>query len=470
MTRTPRRVMWFRRDLRLTDLPALAEAADDGAEVVPLFVADPRLIDPSVRSRYLARSLSALDQQLGGALLVRWGDPRQVVPAVAAEAGATSVHISADFAPYGRQRDEAVARALTADGRTLVPLGSPYAIAPGRVTKSDGTPYRVYTPFYRAWSAHGWRDPAGNSGDGVRWRALPGDKAASVAARVEAAAGPEPLDGLPAAGELAALARWRDFRTRGLADYNENRNRPDLSGTSGLSAHLRFGEIHPRTLLAELDDSNGAEAYRREIAFREFYADVLWHHPHSARASLDSRYDTAMPHDTGPHADAAFEAWCAGRTGYPFVDAGMRQLLAEGWIHNRVRMVVASFLVKDLHLPWWLGARWFMARLRDGDLASNAAGWQWTAGCGTDASPYHRIFNPTSQGQKFDPDGDYLRRYLPELRDLPGRAAHEPWLHPLLAPDYPERIVDHAVERLGALDRLRIMKVAAASGGRPVRS
>lgn len=456
-----RRVLWFRRDLRLTDHPALTEAAEAGAEVVPLFVADPRLLDDSVRSLWLARSLAALDAALDGALVVRWGDPREVVPSVAAEAGATSVHISADYAPYGRRRDDAVARELAAAGRSLRALGSPYAVAPGRVVKADGTAYRVYTPYYRAWLAHGWRPPA--SAVAVRWLRLPGAGSTSVATHVANLGATLPRDGLPAAGEAAAAARWHDFRGTALADYAEARDRPDLPGTSGLSAHLRFGEIHPRTLLADLDDSPGAEAFRREIAFREFYADVLWQQPRTTRSSLDTRFDTAMTYDTGPPAEAAFDAWCRGRTGFPFVDAGMRQLLAEGWIHNRVRMVVASFLVKDLHLPWWRGAQWFMARLRDGDVASNVAGWQWTAGCGTDASPYHRIFNPVAQGQRFDPQGDYLRRYLPELRNLPGRAAHEPWLNALLAPDYPAPIVDHAAARLEALARLQAMKATAGT-------
>ncbi|MEK9664338.1 MAG: FAD-binding domain-containing protein, partial [Candidatus Nanopelagicales bacterium] len=239
----------------------------------------------------------------------------------------------------------------------------------------------------------------------------------------------------------------------------DRRDLPAVAGTSAMSHHLNWGEIHPRPMLADLGDTEGEEVFRKEIAWREFYADVLHQHPTSARQSLDPRFDNDFAWDDGERADTLFDAWATGRTGYPFVDAGMRQLLAEGWMHNRVRMVVASFLVKDLHLPWQRGAAHFMRWLRDGDLASNAHGWQWTAGCGTDASPYHRVFNPVGQGERFDPDGEYVRRYVPELTHLPGKAAHKPW-DVLGGYDggYPERIVDHAAERLDALDRFARMK------------
>lgn len=462
----PSRIIWFRRDLRLNDHPALQQTIRGQATAVGLFVVDPKLLDTSVRSQWLGASLQALHAATGGALVIRVGDPQVVVPELADEIGADEVHVSADCAPYGRRRDAAIAAALAEDGRALVATGSPYAVTPGRVTKADGSAYRVYTPFYRAWKTHGWREPAPPvTPAAINWRRCSGEPADWVTRQVGELGATGPTAGLGPVGEAAALARWSQFRDSGLADYATRRDRADLAGTSALSAHLRFGEIHPRTLLFDLSaiaESPGVEAYRREIAFREFYADVLWHHPRSAGTSLDRRFDTHMQYADGPDAEAAFDAWSAGRTGFPFVDAGMRQLQVEGWIHNRVRMVVASFLVKDLHLPWWRGAAWFMDRLRDGDLASNAAGWQWTAGCGTDASPYHRVFNPVSQGKKFDPNGDYVRRYLPELRGIPGVAAHEPWNHPLLAPDYPAPIVDHSVERLVALERHRVMKAAAA--------
>ena len=440
--------MWFRRDLRLRDSPALlaavASAREDGdGRVVPLFVVDPALWLPSgpVRLEYLLASLRALDEDLSGGLLLRHGDPVDVLPEVVRASGAGSVHVAGDFAPYGSARDAAVARAL---GEVpLVTTGSPYAVAPGRIRKPDATAYRVFTPFYRAWLRHGWRSPAGPPPGDVDWwspLACEGYPAGPGIGRLR----------LPPAGERAAWASWDSFRASALGRYPEHRDRADLDGTSAMSQHLRFGEVHPRSLLAALGEHD--EAYRRELCWREFYADVLHHEPASARRSLDGRFDDAMRWSGGALAEESLDAWRHGRTGYPFVDAGMRQLRAEGWVHNRVRMVVASFLVKDLHLPWQEGAREFMRWLRDADLASNAHGWQWTAGCGTDAAPFHRVFNPVRQGLKFDPDGDYVRRYVRELRHLPGRAVHEPWNAPDgLAHGYPGRVVDHAAERAAAL-------------------
>jgi deoxyribodipyrimidine photo-lyase len=431
-------VMWFRRDLRLADNPALLAAAAEADEVVPLFVLDPAVYEAAgpPRQAYLLRSLAELDRRLGHRLVVRRGDPVAEVPRLTAEVGATSVHCAADFGPYGARRDQLVDEALEVP---LLRTGSAYAVAPGRVRKGDGTPYRVFTPFSRAWAQHGWRGPAGTP------REIP---FAEVADR--GTLPPEPdLGGtaLPAAGEEAALQRWADFLDSGVHAYDTDRNRPDLDATSRMSVSLKFGEIHPRTLLADLSTGAGPSTYRTELCWREFYADVLHHRPASARESMNSD----VPHDSGPDADALFDAWATGCTGYPIVDAGMRQLLAEGWMHNRVRMITASFLVKDLHLPWWRGARHFLRHLVDADLASNQHGWQWTAGTGTDASPYYRVFNPTTQGVRFDPSGDYVRRYVPELRSVPGKAAHT---LPDGPPDgYPEPIVDHRLEREEALRR-----------------
>ena len=430
--------MWFRRDLRLADNPALTQAAVDG-DAVALFVLDPVLWDSAgpVRRSYLAASLAALDASIGGQLIVRQGAPESVVPEVVAQCAASSVHIAADFGPYGAARDVRVERALA--GLPLERTGSPYAVAPGRVLKDDGTPYRVYTPFYKGWLRHGWRPPA-----------APVDPAALITAGLPSDGVPRVDDTggipVPPAGEDAAWERWAAFHAGALRDYSEMRNVPGIDGTSVMSHHLKYGEVHPRSLLAELGDRD--ETYRKELCWREFYADVLAQRPDSVRASLDARYDEQMRWSTGPAAEAAFQAWTQGRTGYPFVDAGMRQLRQDGWMHNRVRMVVASFLVKDLHLPWQRGAHYFMQWLRDGDIASNTHGWQWTAGCGTDAAPFYRVFNPVLQGLKFDPDGDYVRRYIPELAHIPGGKAHEPWEVPGgLAHGYPERIVDHGTER-----------------------
>ncbi len=438
--------MWFRRDLRLADNPALLEAiaaarASGDGRVVPLFIVDPSLWDPAgpIRQRYLVESLDALGASLDRQLLIRHGDPQVVLPEVVRASGADSVHIAADFGPYGARRDQEVEKVLDVP---LTRTGSPYAVAPGRVTKGDGSAYRVFTPFYRAWLAHGWRKPADPIPSDVDWW-MPMD----CQGRPQPAPTEIETVTLPPAGEQAAWDRWEFFRSQGLAHYDENRNRPDLDGTSALSHHLKYGEIHPRSLLSELSDKD--DGFRREICWREFYADVLHQRPDSVQASLDARFDSTM---RWIEDDEAFRAWCHGETGFPFVDAGMRQLRAEGWIHNRVRMVVASFLIKDLHQRWQLGAAEFMRWLRDGDIASNTHGWQWTAGCGTDAAPFYRIFNPISQGLKFDPSGDYVRRYIPELRHLEGKAVHEPWATPDgYAHGYPRPIVDHKVEREAAL-------------------
>lgn len=442
-------VLWFRRDLRLADHPALLEASSVG-DVLPVFILDPRqLAGPEAVSRtYLFRSLRALNEQLSGRLCVRAGLPEELIPMLAREVGAKSVHISADYGNFGRIRDAAVEAKL---GSTpLIRTGSPYAVAPGRITKDDGTPYKVFTPFSKAWKRHGWRGPAATSAATATWIALPADRI--------------PADDdlgcmqLPTAGEAAALERWHEFRNSSLNDYDSIRDRADLDGTSQLGAALRFGEVHPRTLLAELGDARGHEVFRNELTWREFYADVLWNQPHTAHEYLDTRFAN-MRYDVGTTADQRFTAWCEGRTGFPFVDAGMRQLLAEGWMHNRVRMVVASFLVKDLHLEWQQGAAWFARWLRDYDLASNQHGWQWTAGCGTDASPYFRIFNPVAQGQKFDPNGDYVRRYIPELAHIAGAAVHEPWKRiDGYAHGYPPQLVDHALERTESLARYSEIK------------
>ena len=246
------------------------------------------------------------------------------------------------------------------------------------------------------------------------------------------------------------MKRWRAFRDSALTDYASGRNRPDREGSSRMSVHLKWGEVHPRTLLADLGQSKSHETFRNELCWREFYAHVLWHQPQTAREYMKQELAGIAYDDPGPQ----FDAWRQGRTGYPVVDAGMRALAAEGWLHNRLRMIVASFLVKDLHVEWTHGARHFMAHLVDGDLASNQHGWQWVAGTGTDAAPFFRVFNPVLQGLKFDPNGDYVRRWVEELRDVPGPDVHEPWkLRDGLPNGYPERIVDHATERAEALRR-----------------
>jgi deoxyribodipyrimidine photo-lyase len=356
------------------------------------------------------------------------------------------VVVAADHGPYGRERDRQVAAALEADGRRLLRYGTPYAVAPGTLKNGRGDRFKVFTPFYKAWRHRGWPAPI-DAPTGLdvaepprkSWR-LPGKALATSDAL------------LPDAGEEGAAAALERFLDR-VAGYDTDRDRPDLDRTSRLSPYLKYGCVHPRQILARLERGRGPDTFRKELAWREFYADVLAGIPESARESLQPDMQK-MEWDEGREADERFDAWRDGRTGYPIVDAGMRQLRAEAWMHNRVRMIVASFLVKDLHLDWRRGARHFMQLLVDGDLASNQHGWQWTAGTGTDPAPFFRVFNPLLQGRKFDPDGEYVRRWVPELSGVTGADVHEPWSLAAGPPaGYPAPIVDHAAERREALAR-----------------
>lgn len=443
--------MWFRRDLRLGDNPALLQAIAAGPDgVVPLFVLDDTLwtSGASTRVAYLSRLLSDFGDRIAGLHVVH-GDPTAEVLRVARQAGAGSVHVAADFTPYGARRDAAVEQTLAEHDIELTRTGSPYAVAPGRITKDDGSGYRVFTPWHRAWQQHGWREPAETVQD-APWLRPDGRTH-----RVRATDVPDGLT-LPPLGEAAALERWRSFLADDVADYDDTRDLPGPDRTSRMSVHLKWGAIHPRTMLADLAPlrSKGADAYARELGFREFYADVLHQRPDSAFGYYNRTFEAMRYDEPGD----GFSAWKAGRTGIPIVDAGMRQLLGEGWIHNRVRMIVASFLVKDLHIEWQHGARHFMDLLVDGDLASNQHGWQWVAGSGTDASPYFRIFNPMTQGKKFDPDGEYVRRWVPELADVPAKHVHTPWEMAEPPQDYPAPIVDHAEERTESLRRYEAIR------------
>lgn len=442
---------WARRDLRFEDNPALLAASAAGP-VLPVFVLDPRLLGTAVRPRdaWVAANALALDERLGGRLCVRVGDPGTVVAELAHEIGARAVHVSVETTPFGRRRDAAVRDGLAAAGVEWIETGSPYAVTPGRVNKADGAGYRVFGAFQRAWHEHGHPSPARAPGEPL-WVEFGGDPAARALLQRLAAGSSVPL---PAPGEGAAAHAWRSFAGDGLPGYAQHRDRSDLDATSQMSPYLKVGAVHPRTLFAALAEVPGPDAAKfvSELVWREFYADVLWRNPRSAGADLTGalcglEYD--QPGD-------GFEAWSRGETGFPLVDAGMRQLLAEGWMHNRVRMVTASFFTKDLHLWWPPGARHFLDYLVDGDIASNAHGWQWVAGTGTDAAPYFRVFNPLLQAERFDPDGTYVRRHVPELAHLPGAAALAPWKHPNgYAHGYPRRIVDHAAERRETLERYR---------------
>lgn len=449
-------LLWFRRDLRLADLPPLLEAAAGNAAVLACFALDPRLEASSGprRLQFLGDSLREIDDALGGRLLITRGSPERLVPQICRAVDATEVHVSADFSPFGVRRDAAVAEALAAGNVNLVATGSPYLVSPGRVTKDDGSPYKVFTPYFSRWRQVGWRSPARSDPAAVDW-VDPGG-VPELPGRVDA---PNPGIALELpAGEAAAHRRWAEFLAEAIGSYSADRDRPDKPGTSRMSAHLKFGTIHPRTLAADLDPHEpGPAAYLRELAFRDFYAAVLHQRPASAWQNWNPAFD-AIEVDTGPDAQAAFELWKQGLTGYPIVDAGMRQLSATGFMHNRVRMIVASFLVKDLHLPWQWGARWFMQQLVDGDVASNQHGWQWCAGTGTDAAPYFRVFNPTAQGEKFDPTGDYVRRWVPELAGPQIKGAEVHRLKSGRPDGYPEPMVDHAAERVEALRRYGLIR------------
>ncbi len=432
-------VVWFRRDLRLADNPAWAAATADHDEVTALFVVDPRLWDSAGphRGPQLHAHLAALDDRLqehGGRLLVRRGDPADVVPEVAA--GADAVYWNDDYTPYARERDDAVAAAIGGEVHRL--HGIPVH-APGQICTKDGGPYQVFTPFYKTWAATEW-DPWPEPGEAE----VAGDPGEGI----PDSAG-EPL--MPG-GEEAAAERLTAFLDV-VDEYQELRNRPDLDATSRLSADLKFGTVAARRIVTEVgEQSEGRKAFVRQVCWRDFYINVIYHFPHTVERALRPEYDLIWWRND----DDQFVAWKEGRTGYPIVDAGMRQLRAEGWIHNRVRLIVGSFLVKDLLVDWKWGERHFRRYLVDGDLSQNVGNWQWVAGTGADAAPYFRIFNPVKQSEKFDPHGEYIRRWVPELAELGDAHIHAPWeAGPLelqaagvdLGETYPEPIVDHATAR-----------------------
>ncbi len=465
-------IWWIRRDLRLHDNEALTAAIRAGNRVVPLFIVDPFFEQsPMVgekRPPFLYAGLRELDaalQQHGSRLIVRHGEPATVLRELIGETDATAVFAEADTSRYARRRDAAVAAQLPLELLPGLTVHHPHD-----VLKNDGTPYTVFTPYMRRWKERPF--PHRNS-------LLPAPTQLNTPSNIFS----KPIPASPSAtlisfppGEAEARRRLDAFAEGTDAPvfrYYEDRNLPGLDGTSRLSPYLRFGMVSARQVVITAVSAitraqtpsarKGAETWLNELIWREFYQSILYHFPHVARGSFRPQYDKiAWRNDPDE-----FAAWCNGRTGYPIVDAAMRQLSQTGWMHNRVRMIVASFLVKDLLIDWRWGEYWFMQQLVDGDPAANNGGWQWAAGTGTDAAPYFRIFNPTTQGKKFDPDGTYIRRWVPELANIPTATIHEPAkMPPLLQQqynfvpglDYPFPIVDHKLARQRTLDAFKSTK------------
>ena len=465
-------ILWFRRDLRLRDNPALAQAVQTGRPITPVYILDPALgRTPGAASRWwLDKSLRALDAALqarGSRLILRRGDSEAELRRLIEETGADAVFMNRLFEPDAFARDADIAHALRAEGVECRGWNGALLCRPGAVTTGAGGPYKVFTPFLRALMETAEPPPPLPAPDVITTPdGIDGDAIDDWSLHPTRPDWSTHFDWTP--GEDSAQAALSAFLTRGLADYADGRDRPARPATSRLSPHLHFGEISPWRAVAEarLAAQDGrvpapqAETFVKEVAWREFSAHLLHHFPYIADRAFRPEYD-AMPWRDDA---AGFSAWTQGRTGYPLVDAGMRQLWATGWMHNRVRMVAASFLVKDLMIDWRRGEAWFWNTLVDADPASNIQNWQWVAGSGADAAPYFRIFNPVAQGRKFDPEGRYVRRWVPELARLDDRWIHAPWTAPdavlrgagvRLGHGYPRPIVDHALARERALAALK---------------
>ena len=468
-------LVWFRRDLRLTDNPALSAALASADTVVPVYVHAPAEEGdwaPGAASRWwLHRSLAALAdslRELGSPLVIRRGPTAEALTQLAAETGASTVHHGALYEPLIAGRDAAVAESLTGQGLHVEAHDGHLLFPPGSVLTGAGTPFKVFTPFWRACQPR-LDELAPPAAAPRKLRRLARDLGSLALDDL----GLQPRvawdDGLRAAwqpGESGALSALEQFAGDAIRDYSTGRDRPDLAGTSRLSPHLHFGELSPRQALVAIRSqarSAGAAAWLREVGWREFAHHLLHHFPNTPDAPLDERFAKLAWREDA----AQLAAWQQGRTGYPIVDAGLRELWHTGWMHNRVRMIVASLLTKNLFMHWRVGARWFWDTLVDADLANNTLGWQWVAGCGADASPYYRIFNPVLQAKKFDVGRAYIRRWVPELAVLPDRWIHRPWEAPAhvlaaagveLGRDYPIPIVELGQSRADALERFERLK------------
>ncbi|TVQ72155.1 MAG: deoxyribodipyrimidine photo-lyase [Chromatiaceae bacterium] len=479
-------LIWFRRDLRLADNPALMAALEQAERIVPVYIHAPEEEGdwtPGAASRWwLHHSLAQLGQdlaELGAPLVIRSGPSLETLQDLIRETGASHVHWNRLYEPDSIRRDTRIKQVLQAQGVQTRSFNGALLLEPWAVQNRSGDPYRVFTPYWKACQAQGALD--------VSLQPRPGRLvSASEDCRGEALGSLGLLPTIPwdaglaeawTPGEEGAHEALEGFLAHALADYGEARNLPDRVGTSRLSPHLHFGEISPRQVVHACHRAvaegrhRGADAsvkaFLGEVGWREFGHHLLFHFPHTPLNPLDTRFeDFPWP----PRDDDALQAWQQGRTGLPIVDAGMRELWTTGWMHNRVRMITASLLTKNLLIHWREGARWFWDTLVDADLASNTLGWQWTAGCGADAAPYFRVFNPVLQGERFDPKGDYVRRWVPELKNLPDKYLHKPWQAPDsvwrsagIRPgrDYPRPIVDLAVSRREALAAWEILRQSA---------
>lgn len=442
-------LVWLRRDLRLHDHAALAMALLKHERVIPVFIFDRTILDPlprtDARVAFILESLAKLKatlQRHGNDLLVRIGDPTEQIPALARQCAATAVYASRDYEPAVRIRDTAVSAALNEINVDWYDCKDQVIFECDEILTQAGKPFSVFTPYWRVWRSR--LDVLATAEYPLKLEhlaALPAEPLPTLADL-----GFESIKTCPA-GETVATALLTDFAAR-IDQYQALRDFPAQAGTSKLSAHLRFGTLSIRACvrLALAHNSAGAECWLKELCWREFYQQLLWHRPDLVDHAFHSEFDN-LPF---PNRQDWFTAWSEGRTGYPLIDAGMRQLNQTGYMHNRLRMICASFLVKDLLIDWRWGERYFAEKLLDYDLASNNSGWQWAASVGCDAQPWFRIFNPVTQSQKFDPEGKFIRRYCPELTPLSDARIHAPWLSNTIL-DYPQPLVDHASQRLAAL-------------------
>ena len=472
-------IVWFRQDLRLADNPALCMAAEFGQPVLPVYILDDETLgswSPGGAARWwLHGSLTALTKELKAAglpLILRRGRAQRVIEDLVDEMGAGAVFWNRCYEPFAIERDKAIKAALRDRGCTVESGNASLLFEPWTVKNKSGGPFKVFTPFWKALLKHD---------EPPTPLAVPRQMSAAESVSSESLedwgllpSAPDWAGGLRAAwtpGEAEARTKVESFIETNLAGYEQGRDRPGLTATSRLSPHLHWGEISPRQVWHAVQYGVGggtkpdgpALAYLRELGWREFSYHLLYHWPDLPERPWKREFENFAWVDDEP----AFEAWSRGQTGYPIVDAGMRELWTTGWMHNRVRMIVASFLVKDLLVPWQRGAAWFWDTLVDADLANNSASWQWVAGCGADAAPFFRIFNPVLQGQKFDPDGAYVRTWLPEIGGLPDNLIHKPWEASAealaeagikLDGSYPRPVVDHAQARQRALKFLSELK------------